>query len=187
MRGVQSVTASPLFNDVAPGLTASMCLPQPQPMQPVHLVVVLDKSGSMTGQPFAEACSAVCAFYKEVLASCSLSASTLIPFSTYASSRDLTSHRSSSRGLEQVIEGLYAEGSTNFKHALDTLNCLISASKDNTYFFVVFFTDGMDTSGLSSGGYSSYSSYISYSSYRNLGNAIEDDVLQQVGPSYCHL
>ena len=150
----------PLFGEVAVGLNAEMHLEQTEQLQPVNLVVVLDRSGSMAGSRIAAAKQAICAFYKGVLAQKLLSSNTLLAFDTHCETFSFAGQ--DQPAIEQTVNSIKAGGGTNFRDALSAVQAQVETSSEGSAFFVAFFSDGQDTSGLGRGYYGGYGSDVNH-------------------------
>lgn len=173
----QSVSAAPLFGDVAFGLTAEVAFHSTgAAIKPVSLLTVLDSSGSMAGSQIEAAKGAIKSLYAGFLAQRSLAANVLISFNSNAETINLTGRTLSA--IESKVDYIHAVGGTNFPAALAAIQKEVELSEQGSAFFIAFFSDGRDTSGISRGGYSySYSYGYGYGEAGNPGN-----VLQQASP-----
>ena len=136
----QTATAVPLFNNASIGLTLEVLAQQTEEIQPVHLVVILDRSGSMAGAPIREAHRAISELYQSVLSQQLLASNVLLAFDNSTERYLLTD--SSQEQAVSTVQGIYARGGTDFTNALQALQGEIHAAEEGSSFFVAFFTDG---------------------------------------------
>ncbi|XP_053374188.1 uncharacterized protein LOC123531588 [Mercenaria mercenaria] len=104
-----------------------------------HLVLVVDNSGSMAGQPWKQVKESLHAIIGSSINLTNLKTD-LIVYSTKANPVPFTISN-----YKETIDGLQASGMTNFVSAFKKVYDSISSSKDYTRTVVVFLTDGQDT------------------------------------------
>ncbi|KAK9812439.1 hypothetical protein WJX73_010848 [Symbiochloris irregularis] len=136
----------PLFEEVALSLAVELQAARVDDTPPARLIVCLDHSGSMAGKPLQEAQFAITELYKRVLAERALASNVLLTFDTYATRYELDPLDAVS--CASTIYSIQARGGTSFQSVLVALQEEIRTAPEGSSFFVAFFTDGQDTSGM---------------------------------------
>ncbi|CAL1530083.1 unnamed protein product [Lymnaea stagnalis] len=107
----------------------------------IHIILVVDKSGSMSGNPFNQVKNAL----EEIVSQCLNDPYKVIDIILYAEKAETISFTPSN--YKETISNLKADGSTNFKAAFDEADASIGKRRNDGFgsTVILFMTDGVDT------------------------------------------
>ncbi|KAK7009384.1 hypothetical protein BgiMline_000905 [Biomphalaria glabrata] len=106
-----------------------------------RIILVVDRSGSMSGNPFSQVKSAL----TEIVSQCLNNPNQIAEIILYAETAETVSF--TAENFKEAISNLTAFGSTSFKAAFDAVDVLLNKTKCEAYdsTVILFMTDGVDT------------------------------------------